>query len=151
MAPLSGAAPNPALAAPKLAAPRQYRRQAASWGTRGFGEAAPKAGSPWGEAASFMVQIPLNPPVTNHLELCNARWGTDCSQRPFKLWFPHPTGLCWCNPISSRPSWQCQGCAKLLRAWHPAEHLHWGPAETSGQQVYNHKSHVRRQGLLIQP
>lgn len=38
-----------------------------------------------------------------------------------------------------------------LYAWHPAECLHWGPAETSGQQVHGHKSHVTRQGLLIQP
>lgn len=146
MAPLSGAAPNTALPAPKLTATWRYRRQPACPGTQGFGGAALKAGPPWGEAESFMVQIPLNTPVMNHLQLCNAQWGTDCSQRPFKLRFPHPTGLCRHDPISSQPSWQCEGCAKLLHAWHPVERLHWGPAETSGQQVHGHKSRVKRHG-----
>lgn len=28
-------------------------------------------------------------------------------------------GFCWHGPISSQPSWQQQGYAKLLHAWHP--------------------------------
>lgn len=64
-------------------------------GHRGLWEAAPKTGSPWGQVESFLVQVPLNIPVRNHLQTFRARQGTDCSQRPFKLWFPHPMGLCW--------------------------------------------------------
>lgn len=87
------AAPNTALPAPKFTCP----------GHMGLWEAAPKAGSPWGQAESFVLQVPLNIPVRNHLQPCNARQGTDLHQRPLKLWFPHPMGLCWHNSTSS---WQ---------------------------------------------
>lgn len=80
MAPLLGAVPNTTLPAPKPATTQRYCTQAASLGTWGFGEGAPRTGSPWGEPESFMVQVPLTTPVMNHLQLRNARWGTDCSQ-----------------------------------------------------------------------
>lgn len=78
-------------------------------GHRGLWEAVPKTGSPWGQAESFVVQVPLNIPARNHLQLCNACCRADCCQRPFKLWCPHPIGLCWHDVTSSRPSWKHRG------------------------------------------
>lgn len=78
-------------------------------GHMGLWEAAPKSSSPWGQAENLLVQVPLNIPVRNHVQPCNACQGADCCQRLFKLWFPHPMGLCWHDATSSWPSWQPRG------------------------------------------
>lgn len=78
-------------------------------GHTGLWEDAPKSSSPWGRAESFLVQVPLNIPERNYLQPCNACQGADCCQRPFKLWFSHPMGLCWHDATSSWPSWQPRG------------------------------------------
>lgn len=99
------AATNIVLPAPKFTAPHLP-------GHRGLWEAAPKTGSPWGPVESFLVQVPLNIPVRNHLQTCTACQGTDCSQRPFKLWFPHPMGLCWHDATSPPGHPGCPGVCK---------------------------------------
>lgn len=78
----------------------------ASLGTRDFGKLPQRQAHLGGEAESFLVQVPLNIPVKNHLQPCNACQGTDCFQRPLKLWFLHPMGLCWHGATSSWPSQQ---------------------------------------------